>query len=84
MPVEGGVAVAFGREIAAADDPDALRSELEEQFAASRTPFPRAESFGVHDLIEPAETRERLCRWVEWVQPRLATLVGPTSHTVRP
>lgn len=84
LPVEGGVAVAFGREIAAADDPDALRSELEEQFAASRTPFPRAESFGVHDLIEPAETRERLCRWVEWVQPRLATLVGPTSHTVRP
>jgi acetyl-CoA carboxylase carboxyltransferase component len=71
LPIEGGVAVAFRREIEAADDPDAKRSELEEAFAARRSPFPRAESFSVHDLIDPRETRERLCRWIGHVWPLL-------------
>ena len=71
LPIEGGVAVAFRREIEAADDPDARRTELEEAFAARRSPFPRAESFSVHDLIDPRETRGRLCRWLDHVRPLL-------------
>ncbi len=71
LPIEGGVAVAFRREIEAADDPDAKRAELEEAFAARRSPFPRAESFSVHDLIDPRETRGRLCRWLGHVWPLL-------------
>jgi acetyl-CoA carboxylase carboxyltransferase component len=71
LPIEGGVAVAFRREIAAAADPDAKRTELEETFAARRSPFPRAESFSVHDLIDPRETRSRLCRWLGHVWPLL-------------
>ena len=65
LPVEGGVAVAFRREIEAAPDPERRRAELEEQFAAKRSPFPRAEAFSVHDLIDPAQTRPELCRWLE-------------------
>lgn len=72
LPIEGGVAVAFRREIEAAEDPEARRRELEDSFAARRDPFPRAESFSVHDLIDPRETRPRLCRWVERVWPLLA------------
>ena len=64
LPLEGGVAVAFRREIEAAADPDALRRELEERLARGRSPFPRAESFGVHDLIDPRDTRRRLCEWI--------------------
>lgn len=64
LPLEGGVAVAFRREIEAAADPDALRRELEERLSRGRSPFPRAESFGVHDLIDPRDTRRRLCEWV--------------------
>jgi acetyl-CoA carboxylase carboxyltransferase component len=71
LPIEGGVAVAFRREIEAAEDPDARRNELEEAFAARRSPFPRAESFSVHDLIDPRETRSRLCRWLGHVWPLL-------------
>jgi acetyl-CoA carboxylase carboxyltransferase component len=71
LPIEGGVAVAFRREIEAADDPDARRAELEETFAARRSPFPRAESFSVHDLIDPRETRGRLCRWLDHAWPLL-------------
>ena len=65
------VAVAFRREIAAAADPDKRRAELEEEFARRRTPFPRAESFSVHDLIDPRDTRSELCRWLELSLPLL-------------
>jgi acetyl-CoA carboxylase carboxyltransferase component len=71
MPIEGGVAVAFRREIAAAPDPEARRAELEEELAARRTPFPRAESFSVNDLIDPRRTRPVLCDWLEWTRPLL-------------
>ncbi|REJ79616.1 MAG: propionyl-CoA carboxylase [Acidobacteria bacterium] len=69
LPVEGGVAVAFRREIAEAEDPEARRAELEEQFAARRSPFPRAESFSVHDLIDPRDTRLEISRWLDLAWP---------------
>jgi acetyl-CoA carboxylase carboxyltransferase component len=84
LPVEGGVAVAFQREIAAAADPEARRRELEEELAARQSPFPRAEAFGVHDLIDPRETRLALCRWIDRIQPLLPTLLGPAQFTIRP
>jgi acetyl-CoA carboxylase carboxyltransferase component len=71
LPLEGGVAVAFRREIAAAEDPEAKRQELEEKLARGRTPFPRAEFFGVHDLIDPRRTRPALCEWLAWTEPLL-------------
>ena len=71
LPIEGGVAVAFRREIEPAEDPDAKRAELEAAFADRRSPFPRAEAFGVHDLIDPRSTRAELCRWIERVWPLL-------------
>jgi acetyl-CoA carboxylase carboxyltransferase component len=84
LPVEGGVAVAFRREIAAAPDPEARRRELEDAFAAGRSAFPRAESFGVHDLIDPRRTRPVLCDWIDWIQPLLREHVGVKRHTIRP
>ena len=84
LPIEGGVAVAFGREIAAAPDPDKRRAELEEEMAARVSPFPRAESFAMHELIDPRETRPRLCDWLDWVQPSLAGLTGPRTFAMRP
>jgi len=84
IPVEGGVAVAFRREIAAAEDPQAHRAELEDRLAAARSAFPRAESFGVHDLIDPRETRPALCAWAEWVRPGLESLCGPRCYGPRP
>lgn len=84
LPLEGGVAVAFHREIAAADDPDAKRAELEERLRSARSPYPRAESFAVHELIDPRETRPMLCRWIDWIQPQLDDLTGPTTFPMRP
>ena len=84
LPLEGGVAVAFRREIEAAPDPEAKRRELEERLAAKRDPYARAESFGVADLIDPRRTRAALCAWVEWIQPLLSQLKGPRSYSIRP
>ena len=84
LPVEGGVAVAFGREIAQAEDPAARQKELEEMLAASQSPFPRAEGFSVHELIDPRETRPRL---VDWLERSLAARVEPAAPyttTMRP
>jgi acetyl-CoA carboxylase carboxyltransferase component len=83
LPVEGGVAVAFARDIAASPDPEARRKELEEQMAARQSPAARAESFSMHELIDPRETRPRLCAWVEWIQPLLEGLRGPVSFGMR-
>jgi acetyl-CoA carboxylase carboxyltransferase component len=80
LPVEGGVAVAFRREIAAAPDPERRRAELEEAFAKRRSAFPRAEAFGVHDLIDPRRTRPLLCQWIEWWQPRLRALAAGSAR----
>ena len=84
LPVEGGVAVAFGRQIADADDPDVMRAELEEKMAQSYSPFPRAEAFSVHELIDPAETRARLTDWIALAWPSLTGQLGPHRVTMRP
>lgn len=84
LPVEGGVTLAFRREIAAAPDPEARRRELEEELAAAQSIFPRAGDFGVHDLIDPRETRPRGCAWVEEVQGELHAQLGPRAWSARP
>lgn len=84
LPVEGGVAVAFRRQIEAAENPEELRTELENQLAVQQSPFPRAESFNVHDIIDPRETRPALCQWIEWIEPKLESLKGPVSFGFRP
>ena len=84
LPLEGGVAVAFRRQIEAAEDPQAARDKIEQELRRNRSPFPAAESFAVHELIDPRETRPVLAEWVESIQPKLATLVGKTSFGFRP
>ena len=84
LPVEGGVAVAFHREIAAADNPEEKRRELEQKLAEGRSPFPLMESFAVHELIDPRQTRAKLCRWIDWIEPLLEDLKGPVTWGMRP
>ncbi len=83
LPIEGGVAVAFRREIEAAADPEAMRAELEEKMGARRSPFPRAESFSVNDLIDPRRTRPTLCRWLDRVRTRIDEHVAARRYLDR-
>jgi len=85
LPIEGGVAAAFRREIAQAPDPRAREREIELDFQAKASPFRTAEAFGVEDIIDPRATRAYLCRFIEAAQGRLATTVGPKpKYGVRP
>jgi acetyl-CoA carboxylase carboxyltransferase component len=84
MPVEAGVALAFGREIAAAPDPESRRRELEEEIAAAQSILPRAEEFGVHDVIDPRRTRPRLCAWLGELGEELRAPRGPRAYSPRP
>ena len=63
MGSEAAVRLLFRRELAAADDPAALKRELiaeyEELFAS---PYQAASRGYVDDVIEPAETRNHLIR----------------------
>ena len=71
LPLEGGVAVAFKKEIAAAKNPEAKRKEIEESMSKQQNPFPRAENFSVHEIIDPRDTRKYLSQWAERIQPQL-------------
>ena len=67
LPVEGGVAIAFKKEIESAKNPEEKRKELENMLAKRSSPFPRAESFAVHELIDPRDSRIKLINWLNLV-----------------
>ena len=71
--MEGGVAVAYRREIEQAEDPKAREGELEAELREYNSPFRTAEAFGVEDIIDPRETRAYLCRFINAAQGRLKT-----------
>ncbi len=86
LPIEGGIEAAYRRELEAAEDPVALRAEIEERLNAVRSPFRTAERFMVEDIIDPRDTRPLLCEWAarahELVRQDVAA--GPKSRGLRP
>jgi len=71
IPIEGGVAAAYKRDIAGASDPDARRRELEAHYDRLSSPMRTAERFLIVDIIEPRKTRAILCDWLELSLDRL-------------
>ncbi len=85
LPLRGGVDAAYRRVIEASEDPDATRAQLQREYERVSSPFRTAEVFGVEDIIDPAETRPRLCRWVKTAYHTMASdPVGPSGRTFRP
>ena len=85
LPVEGGVKAAYRREIEGAEDPERREREIEEELKQLASPFRTAEAFAIEDLIDPRETRPYLCQFIEALQPRLRTQLGPKLKAgVRP
>jgi len=50
-----------------------LRKEIEDSLRKARDPFARGESFSVHEVIDPRETRKYLSLWAERIQTQLLT-----------
>jgi acetyl-CoA carboxylase carboxyltransferase component len=84
LPIEGGVAAAYRREIEAAPDPEAYARDLEERLRSMRSPFRTAEAMDIEEIIDPRNTRPMLCEWVELAYKQLPRLVGKRSRGMRP
>ena len=83
LPLEGGIEAAYKAQLEAADDPDALRAEIETRLSKARDPFKTAEVFLVDDIVDPRETRPRLCEFANLAAPRRVR-TGPAAHAPRP
>jgi acetyl-CoA carboxylase carboxyltransferase component len=86
LPLEGGIEAAYRRELEAADDPAALRSQIQERLDAVRSPFRTAERFGVEEIVDPRDTRPLLCDWAERAHEliRHELAAGPKARGLRP
>ena len=84
IPIEGGVAAAYRREIENAPDPEAHREMIENRLLKFRSPFRAAYKGDVVDLIDPRETRALACRFVKLAQPMLHKLAQRPKRAVRP
>src|SRR4051794_917696 len=86
LPIEGGLEAAYRRELEAAEDPEALRAEIEDRLNAVRSPFRTAERFGIEEIIDPRDTRPILCDWAERAHELIAQEVpqGPKRRGLRP
>ncbi len=82
LPIEGGLEVAYKREIEAADDPAAKRAEIEQRVHALTSPFRSAEAFVIEDIIDPVQTRSLLEEFVDVVAPLRGS--GPRGFGFRP
>jgi acetyl-CoA carboxylase carboxyltransferase component len=76
FPAEGGVDAVFRREIEAAENPGEYRRQAEALINQYISPWGTAEGFGVEEMIDPAETREYLAKFVTAAWPGMKRLVG--------
>lgn len=81
MHIEGGTAIAYKRDIEAAEDPDAKRAEIEARLQSISSPFRNAHAFGIEEMIDPRDTRPLLVDFVHdaWrvVRSQLGEKAGP-------
>ncbi len=82
LPLEGGLDVAYKAELAASDDPEALREEIAQRLNRYRSPHRSAEFYEIEQIIDPRDTRPMLCDWVRLARRTLQP--GPDRQSFRP
>ncbi|MCP4083678.1 MAG: ATP-grasp domain-containing protein [Actinomycetia bacterium] len=86
IPPEGGIEAAYKRQLAEAEDPGALRAELNARIESARGPVGPLNRFEIEEMVDPRDTRRLICEWVETAykivnQP---TRLGPRDIQFRP
>jgi acetyl-CoA carboxylase carboxyltransferase component len=64
IPPEGGIEAAYKRQLAEADNPEALRAELMARIESARGPVGPLSKFQIEEIIDPRDTRGMICEWV--------------------
>ena len=82
---QGAVGILYRKELAAAEDPDARRSELSRHFGERLSALRGAEGFGFDEVVRPSRTRDRIITTLEQLpRRRQLTTTTPRRHPVAP
>ncbi len=86
LPPESGIEAAYRRQLAESDDPDAMKAELMTRIESRRGPIGPMTRFEVEELIDPRETRQRVCDWIPEAYRTLnhSDRLGPRTVQFRP
>ena len=82
LPIEGGVEVAYKAELAEAKNHDLHLAKIKKRLNQLRSPFRSAEYFEIEQVINPEETRNKICHWANLAYRALRP--GPYKFTYRP
>jgi len=82
LPLEGGIEAAYKAQLEAAEDPDALRAEIERKLTSRQSPFKTAEAFLIEEIVDPRDTRPLLCEFANLAAP--IRRPGARRHGLRP
>lgn len=81
MSIEGAVDVAFRRDYQSADDPMAARQAMIDRIKTQTGAVAATHHFGIDDVIDPRDTRQRLIETLALAPPRRP---APNPRRVRP
>ncbi len=84
MSVDGAVDIAYRKEINAAPDPQARRTELIDSFKGRLGALRAAEHFGIDDVIDPRDTRRLVIETLGTAPPRRHLGLPPKYRPIAP
>ena len=86
IPPEGGIEAAYKRQLAEAEDPVALRAEINARIESARGPLGPLSRFQIEEIIDPRDTRRLVCEWAETAYQVVAqpARLGPRALQFRP
>ena len=82
LPFEGGLEAAYKSDLEKSNNPEQLKKDIEKKIKIASSPFRTAEKFLVEDIIDPKDTRPKICQWIKLAFPTLKT--GVSSFGFRP
>jgi len=86
IPPEGGIEAAYKRQLAEAEDPAALRAEINARIESARGPVGPLNKFQIEEMVDPRDTRCLICEWVGTAYKIIAQpgRLGPRALQFRP
>lgn len=84
MSIEGAVSLVYRDEIQNAEDPDAKRQELINEFTSRTGPLRATEDMGVDAAVDPRDTREIITHVLERTEQVDVDKLPPKKHGIPP
>jgi acetyl-CoA carboxylase carboxyltransferase component len=84
MGIEGAVDIAYGDQIEQANDSEAAREAMIEEFTERTNAIRAAEHIGIDGVVEPRETRDLLCRTLDRAEDTGDGEWPPKKHSINP